>query len=386
MKSLTKRLINLALVICLVLPLMGCWDYESIAARASIIGIGIDVARDDPQKVEVTIQYPVLSQSAGDGESGSSTTPHTAASHQNHSTEAYSISEAMKTIQLNMDHKIETAQLQVIVLSGKLPSEMVVSVIEQLIRLPKLNHLAYIFMTPDSAKDVLTVQGMDSAPSDFLNKTMLVRQHGFVLRRKLWEFWRDMTQIGIVPILPIVRTVSSEESDGQTVTLDGAAVYLDNHVINELNPHQTFYVNLLSGKVRDMAFDTPVHGGIISLTDVRSKSHLRCLGEGLNLVLVDDVSIQGTLSKVADSKTHRLLPADLSKMQSETAEYLTQQLTRTLKQIQAQHSDIFGFGRIYFQHHPDEEQQIHSQWGERFSHAKIQVQVKVSIYSKGMLI
>jgi len=386
MKTLTTRWIVLALVIGLLLPLTGCWDYESIATRASLIAIGIDPARDDPQKVEVTIQYPILSQSAGGGQSGGSSSTREATSHDNQSTEAYSIAEAMARLQLHMDHKIETAQLRVIVLSGKLPAELMVNSIEQLIRLPRTNHLAYVFMTPDSAKGVLAVKGTDSAPSDFLDKTMLLRQQGFVLRRELWEFWRDMAQAGVAPILPIVKPMSSDENNGQTLALDGTAVYLHNRLINEMSIQQTFYINFLSAKVRDMAFDIPVPRGIVSLTDVRSQCHLRCVADGQNLVLVDHISIRGTLSKVVDVKVKQLPPSNLSKIQAEISAYLTQQLTSTLKNAQQQQSDIFGFGRIYFQHHPDEEQRMLLQWGEMFQHAKVQVQVNVSIPSKGMLI
>ncbi|WP_368780971.1 Ger(x)C family spore germination C-terminal domain-containing protein [Alicyclobacillus fastidiosus] len=87
-----------------------------------------------------------------------------------------------------------------------------------------------------------------------------------------------------------------------------------------------------------------------------------------------------------DATPKPLPPTDINKIEFETSDYLKQQLSSTLRKLQEQKADICGFGRIYFQHHPDEEQQLKEQWGQMFQHAKIDVQVKAVIVSKGMLI
>ncbi|WP_445819214.1 Ger(x)C family spore germination protein [Alicyclobacillus fastidiosus] len=297
MKFLTSRWITLFVSICLLLLLPGCWDYESISTRASLIGLGIDPADDDPQKVRVTIQYPIIKPEESGGMSSSSASSSTG-EYQSLSAEAYSVSEAIKHLQLRVDHQIDPAQLQAIVFNRTLPSEMMDSVVGQLIRLPKMNRLAYVFSTPDSAKDVLTVTGTNTAPMDFLDKSMTYRQRGFILRRQLWEYWRDTAQVGVVPILPTVQCVSSEDKGEDTLLLGGTEVYLHNQAAFSLSPQETFYTQLMDGKVRGMAFDVPLGDGIASLTDVRSNSTLRCFDQGKNVVLVDRVSIRATLGKL----------------------------------------------------------------------------------------
>ena len=259
MKIFTRRWITLSICICLLLLLPGCWDYESIATRASLIGIGIDPAGDDPQQVQVTVQFPILMPGGDGGMSSGSGDSSAKNNNKTLSTEAYSISEAMKQLQLKVDRQIDTAQLQAIVFSSKLSSDMMNSVVGQLIRLPKMNRLANVFTTPESAKDVLATTGTDAAPMDFLDKSMTYRQQGFAIRRQLWEYWRDATQVGVVPVLPMVEPVQSEDKSEGALMLGGITVYLNNQAAFNLSRQETFYVNLLRGKVRSMAVDAPIH-------------------------------------------------------------------------------------------------------------------------------
>lgn len=42
--------------------LAGCWDYQAINTRARIVGLGFDVANDNPEKFTLCAQIPILSQ------------------------------------------------------------------------------------------------------------------------------------------------------------------------------------------------------------------------------------------------------------------------------------------------------------------------------------
>lgn len=390
MKISVKQWLTLSLTVCFILPLTGCWDYESINTRASLIGIGVDPSSNDPEKVQISIQYPILSQSSA-GEKSSSPVSSTMDDFKNIATEDYSVAEALRRLQLKMDHHIDATQLRSIVVSQKLSPEMMNSVIGQLIRLPKINLLASVFATPETAKDVLATTGTDAAPMEFLDNAMMSHQQGYMVRKALWEYWRDTTQIGVVPVLPIVRRLHSDHNGaddnlGGELTIGGLSVYQHGKHTFDLGNEQTFYTNLLRDKVQDLAFNAPIKEGIVSLTDVRSHSRLRCRGQGTQIVLVDHVWVRAALAKLADPAPAPLPPSNLTYLESQTSDYLKQQLTSTLTNLQQQDADIIGFGRIYLMRHPEEEQQLSSHWGDMFHHAKIQLQVDVSITNQGTLI
>lgn len=373
------------LITCLSVPLPGCWDYIAINRRAFVLCLGVDPAVDDPQKIRFTIQTPLLSKGASGGQSGGS--KRGAPDYRNVSVEAYTLSEAFRRLQLQLYRQTDIAQIQAVVVSGKLPAEMMDAVIGELIRAPKINRLAYLFATPDSAKDILDARGLPVTPADFLDKQSAIRQHGYTHNLQLWQYWRDTTQVGVVPIIPIVRTQSSsDDGSGSTLVTGGIEVYKNNQPLLALGDTDTLYVNFLQGRVRNMALDAPLGGGIIDITDIHETCRLRCITQGRQIILRAKVSVRGTLGKIVRSSPSPIPAANLNAIQSQTAHYLTVQLTNTLKKLQDQQSDIIGFGKMYLQRHPNEEQRIKTQWGNMFQHAKIDVQVNVTIINRGMLI
>ena len=384
MNTIIKRTVAIAWTCCSVLFLPGCWDYEAINTRSPMIGLGIDPAEDDPEKIRVTMQFPILSRSTvgqTEGEKSGQTS-----AFQNQSAESYSLSEAFRAVQLKMDHEIDEAQLRVIVLSGQLSGEAMDNVIAQLMRLPKVNRLAFIVMTKKSAQTIVSTHGTEAAPMDFVQKAFMVRQQGYSINRQLWQYWRDSTQLGVVPVIPIITTKNTGDDAESGLAFDGVEVYRDNKPTLVLSKKETLFVNLLMGNVRDMGFDIPIGHGVMSLTDVRAKSRVRCTTTGSSIVLVDHVRVISTLGKIPDPSPKPLPPTQVTKLESEISQYLTQQLASTLEKLQKQQTDVVGFGRSYLQAHPEEEDRLKQQWGEMFQHAKLDVNVRVIIRSKGMLI
>ncbi|WDL98098.1 Ger(x)C family spore germination protein [Alicyclobacillus sp. ALC3] len=381
MKSIMQRSLAIVLTCAALIFLPGCWDYEAINKRAAMIGLGIDPAHDDPEKIRVTIQVPILHNGQSQGEGSAETSK-----FQDLSGESYSLMEAIRTIQTKMDRQADVAQLRVIVLSSQLSGETMDSVLGQLMRLTKINRLAYIFMTPGSAEKVMATEVSESAPMNFVEKSVKVKQHGYVVRRQLWEYWRDTTQLGVVPMIPILTTEEIDDKGKKTLAMTGEEVYLNNKPALALSRNETLYVNLLMGKVRDMSFDIPIGQGVMTLTDMRAKSHVRCIKKKSEVVLADDVTVAGTLAKHVDPSPKPLPPTNINELQLQASIYLTQQLTDMVVKLQQQQTDVVGFGRNYLQAHPEEEARLKQQWSQMFGHAKLDIQVKVAIRSKGGLI
>lgn len=383
MKTIMKRAIAVALSCCSLVLLPGCWDYQAINTKSAVIGLGIDPAQDDPERIRVTIQFPIMSKTAGHQTQGSDSGE---TLFGNLSTESYSLAEAFSRLQTKMDRHIDVAELHAVVLSGQLSGEAMDSVIGQLIRLPKINRLAFILMTPKSAQKILEVQGTDSAPMQFVENAFRVRQEGYIIHRELWQYWRDTTQLGVAPVIPIVTTERKEDTGKPAMTLGGAEAYWNNQPLLALSREETLYVSFLLGRVQNMTFDIPIGQGVMSLTNVRGKSYVSCTNKGKHIVLVDHVRVFGTLGKTVDPSPKPLSPTKVTALGLEASKFLTQQLTSTLEKLQQKQTDVVGFGRIYLQMHPEEETRLKKQWGEMFQHAKLDIKVDITIRSKGMLI
>lgn len=380
-----RRTGTLCILTVLLFTLPGCWDYEPINMLSAVVGVGVDPVPDDPEKIRITIQYPLFSAGAGAPGVGSSTP---AVGYQILSEDGYSVEETFKHLQLKMNKRVDPSQLRSIVFSEKLSPELMDSVVGQLIRHPKLNRLCYAFATPESAADLFAAKPVEGAPMSFVSKQMAVRQNGYVVRKELWEYWRDATQLGVTPVLPVVVSTQagSNAGEAEALTINGTAVYENNRTVLMLSPKETLSFNLMRGQVRNMAVDVPLQKGIADLTDVHASSRLRCIGVGQDLQLIDRVSVQATIGKIAKSTTKPMPLTDVNGIESVTSRYLGQQLLQTTKQLQEHGVDSLGFGRIYLQRHPEQEQVIRQHWGEMFRHAKVDIQVNVDITSKGSLI
>lgn len=386
MKAFMYKITKIFLTVSSLLLLPGCWDYESIANRASVIGMGVDPSDNDPQKILITIQYPILSQSGGQTEGAQEGGTGSTSSFKNLSTECYSISEGLRQLQQKMDHQIDMAQLRDIVVSSKLSPKMMGSAIAQTIRMPKMNRLAFLCTTNDSARDVMSVKGTDTSPMEFLVKAKEVHQRGFILQKPLWQYWRDENQIGIEPVIAMVKVGTDKDTGKDTLELNGSEAYKHNQPTIELNPYETFYLNMLSAKVRDMALDVPVKGGVFSLEELRSNNGLEVKGTPDNLTLIDHISVRATLGKVTTTTEATSRETDLRHLEQQASNYLENQLTSTLKKFQAQKDDVVGFGRIYLQRHPEDDTKMKQEWNDVFSRAKLDIKVNVAITSRGMLI
>lgn len=377
-----KQWLTVGVTVSLLIFLPGCWDYASINTRTAVMGVGIDPA-EDPGKFEVTIQFPLLGKTPS---SGQTTNPSDTSSYQNLTIEAVSLAEAFHNLQRKMDREIDTSEVRAIVINENLSGELMDSAISQLIRLPRMNRLAYLLVTPERAKKILSTNVSDAAPMDFVDRTFKVRQQGYVIRRELWQYWRDTTQLGVLPVIPIVQTEPSSASRSDALVFGGVCIYQNNQRLFTLNKKETFYLNLLTGKVRGMSFDVPIGKSTVTLTDVRAKSRVRCTKVGNTIVLSDQIQVVGSLAKIVDPSPKPIPPTDVIKLESEISSYLTEQLTSTIQKLEESKADTVGFGRYYLQFHPEDEQKLRQSWGDMFAHAKPSITVHVQITSKGVLI
>ncbi|MCL6593618.1 MAG: hypothetical protein K6T31_06545, partial [Alicyclobacillus sp.] len=176
----------------LLLTLPGCWDYQRINYRESIIGIGLDPVPNQPNQLRFIFQSPVFANSGQQGQgTGQPQAPSQASStssYRNYTIMAHSLHEAITNAQVQADKQFFLGNLQAIVFNRQVSPEMLRKVISELIRDPTVDNLAFILATDDSASDLMN-SGVNSAPSDRIDRLLeeSVRQHAHMVRTRLWE-------------------------------------------------------------------------------------------------------------------------------------------------------------------------------------------------------
>ncbi|WP_306954753.1 Ger(x)C family spore germination protein [Alicyclobacillus tolerans] len=384
MNNMVNKYLLTGFMVCMLLFIPGCWDYQAMNTKALAIGMAIDQSQDsNPEKFRVTIQYPVFSGSLGEG-GGSS---ENGKNHAEESAEGYTLGEILRSIQLKINRNLDLSQIQTIVLSSQLRREMQQDILEDLIREPRTNRMAYMVSSPFQASDVLSAKLDKISASDDLSKRFggIFHQNGYYISRTLWEFWRDQTLPGYASSLPLIRPWKDQTGKVNRLLAEGITVYPPDGKVFTLSKKQTLSVNFLLGTVKNMNLDIPYHQKIVSLSSVYGESQMRCFRSNSKMILYARIYIHGILGKRGHVSLANMPPANVMALQNSVEQYERMQILQTLKLLQKHGADVLGYGEIYLQKHPEQEQQVRSNWNRIFQKASVEIDVQAWISSKGVL-
>lgn len=384
------------IVFCIfaLLGLPGCWDYQKIDMRSSMIGMAVDPAPDDPKQIKVTFQFPEMSQGGGEDGPMAGAEASSTKSYTNLHAVGDSLADIARKMQLQMDRNIDMSDIRCIVFSDQLSQVQLKGITEDLMRDTKVDKLGFLAVSHGTARDVLDADVPSGAPSDALGKKFSINssQRGYSLSQRLWEFWRDSTRPGVAPLIPVVASKTADaDTEGQAsgtgvLETGGAEVYQNYKPMLRLSKDETFALNLLDGNVKNMGIQIPLGEGVLTLVEAHDSSHLRCDLSGPKPVMEAHIHVQAVLGRRPSGGPESISPAKLSQLQKEAAAYMQLEMTQTFRKLQEAGTDVFGFSRMYLQGHPEKEQFVKANWNEVFKQAIPRITVDLHISSKGSLI
>ena len=381
-----KRWLKIGIAILSLGFLPGCWDYQQINTRAAVLGIAIDPAPGgNPDSLHLTVQIPVFSTSH-DVQMGSQRSGSSPQGYQTLSNTGSTIPEMMKRLQLQMDRNLDLAQLQIIVLNTRLSTDKVENTLSALMRDPRTNRLAYVASASSAAK-ILETQLSENTPAENLGHRFdSLAQHGYSVRTRLWQFWRDQTQYGVIPALPAVQIHSNEAGKPDAFLVSGLTAYPHSGGTLDVSKDEALSINLLKGHLKNMNMNIPMDHEEIALIEARDKSHLQCVVQGSHIYLKAHVAMRATLGQQTHENLQNMQVTDVTQVEKVVEKYETEEIEQTLRFLQQHSADVLGFGRLYLRNHPEDEKRVRQHWDQMFREAIPQVQVQVHLTSRGMLI
>ncbi|WP_169793980.1 Ger(x)C family spore germination protein [Alicyclobacillus acidiphilus] len=370
------RRIVLCLLLCL--PLSGCWDYHRVNDRAQVTGIAVDPDPDNSHHVIFTLHVPIFSQSSnssGSNMSGSGSAKH----YKNFTVSCGTLSTALSELQTRNSKEFYLASLQVLILNEHLQDKQIERVVASIMGNMSSDKLAFIFMTPETAAGFLSGSSIDEPVDDLVNVFSRVRQSGYTVRRRTWEFWRDTTQPGINPTTAMLRS-SPEGFD-----VGGAVVFEGFQPVCELPMQDVVYYNIILGKLKNMAISFEYNDSDFELLHIKStsKRFVRQVHGHLQLVL--KILLKGDLDVNATNGEIEVSPQDMQLYEKAVETTVEQHTIEVIRACQRNKVDPFGFGLRDMVVHPKDASIISNHWSTLFSSAQIDVRVKAEIGHKGAL-
>lgn len=368
---------KVALCLLLCLPLSGCWDYQRVNDRAQVTGIAVDPDPDNPHHVLFTLHVPVFSEGAEstDKMMGAGSAKH----YKNFMMSCTTLSTALAKLQTRDSKEFYLANLQAIILNDHLPAKQIEHVVGSVMGNMSSDKLAYVYLTHEQAGQFLGAASLTDPVDDLQNVFSRVRQVGYTVRRRIWEFWRDTAQPGINPMTSML----SSDPDGLDV--GGAAVFRGFQPVWELSKDEAADYNIIMGKMKNMAMTFPYGDSDFELIHLasRSKGYVRRVHGRLELV--DNIVLKGDLDVNATNGEVALSPQDMQLYEKSVEKIMEYHVVQFIRECQKRKVDPFGFGLKDMVIHPKDEPTSSDNWADLFSSAAVNVHVQVQIGHKGAL-
>ncbi|WP_077617550.1 Ger(x)C family spore germination protein [Bacillus sinesaloumensis] len=390
------RLIMYLLISMLILT--GCWDRYELEDRANILALAIDLAEGDDE-AEVThregdfpggkkgVLYKVTAQVAlpgkiklgpeGGGGEGSEKTAWLLETY------GHTIKDAMSNLQQQLAEKLYLGHLQIIVVSDEVAKKGVSDISEFFKRDYEVRRTAWMAINKkDAAKVLRTAPPLETVPALYLGDTLdnAVR-FGKLPREYLGDFWVDVSDKGIDPILPGIKVINNDR-----ILIDGLAFFRGEKMMGLTSPIEI-------GAFMDMKEkDSGGYPFSVSLDDKsvyviqgqERSSKIKVNIENGTPSATIDVKIDANLEEAIDVTVSGDKIKQIEKAANKKMEEVSSEL---LKQLQEQGSDVLGLGarvRAKFGTYWDEEVKTDEVWSEIYKDMKVKVTFDYSIRRTGM--
>lgn len=138
------RAMWLLVILCVMLPLSGCWDAEELNRRAVVSGIGIDRG---PGNKDYLVSFQVIIADEISGKIGRGGTPTTV-----YTAEGRSIMEAVRKASLQVPRLMSTAHVRIVVISEELARQGISDILDFLDRDSDIRLTAKIFIAKKASE------------------------------------------------------------------------------------------------------------------------------------------------------------------------------------------------------------------------------------------
>lgn len=403
---LRSSIIRLIGSLLIVTPLLtGCWDRTEIESLAVVLGIGIDLADPEDQQpsvpdvthteepssapqspmIHLTAQLAVPGQiplgPGGGGGGGKGATPTQAVWVVG--ADGHTVNDALVHLQQRVAGRLYLSHLRITAVSEKFLRRVGVDNLNDFLRRnSEIRRTGYVVVTKEKAAEVISAAPpLERVPTLYLSSSIKQAVQSGTLPGGMVGEYLIMTQNkGQEPRIPYVNVTGK-----QNVEIIGMACLKEHKMVDSITPIQVATYNELTG-VRAGGYTIYVPVPSIS-THVMFKSvsrktsiHVR-LVNGRPYIQVHPY-VQGYVVEKSGERGSLDNQKILQEIETEGAKLMEESSKKLIQQMQADGSDIFGFGEYVRGRQPrywDRYVGTKEKWEQQFKDLPIDVHVTITL-------
>lgn len=387
------RGIGLLVILCVMMPLSGCWDAEELNQRAVVSGISIDRGPGN-NNYEVSFQVIIADEISGKiGRGGTPTTVYSA--------EGRSIIEAIRKASIQVPRLMSTAHVRIVVISEELAREGISDILDFLDRDSDIRLTAKVFVAKKGIRALDVIAGL--SPMGKITAYTLAqkaeissREFGANYPVEVDDLIRDVLVPNSGPVINgvdiegSVEEVRNKSNLGATdnlglLVMSNLAVFKGDQMKGWLNEQESKGFVWLRNLLQNTSIViTPGDQGVITLDVHRGKTSIQAILKDRE----DPVFIVKVMSQLSvremDGTVDLRDPAALNEMEKDVNEEIVKNIKAAVQKAQSLNSDIICFGRTLELQHPKVWKQLKSQWSEIFPKVAVEYQVDSIIRNSQM--
>lgn len=373
------RTLLLSFLCCILLS--GCWDRIEINDLAIVLATGVDYHND---QVELTSQIFVPRKAGGGDSAGSGGSP--SGVTLTRSAEGRTIAEALNRLQRKVPRNMFWGHCEVIVISEDAGKKGIREYIDFFLRYPQIREHAYIFSTPEPAKNILDLlDPLERSSAESLREMANMK---LGTRTTVLELAQSIEGPNQSVILSRMLTLPPDEGQDQLTTtpyVKGLSLYKGDTYIRSVQEPLTVGILMLANELNNiiMPVDVEPEKGSFSIQPLEVKTNLKPNISGGHWRMKVDVQTRGEVmlnttdldltDPVVMKKLEEAWAAQLLHM-AKSALHLSQQEMRT---------DLFKFGVEFRRYYPKQWKAQEKNWEQLYSELDVDVQVHAQVVRTG---
>ncbi|MGE8203206.1 Ger(x)C family spore germination protein [Heyndrickxia sp. NPDC080065] len=388
-----KKLVTLWLLIIVSLTLLtGCWDKNELTDISLVNAMGVDKTEDGKFLITLQIINPgnVAGSQAGGGGGGGGGIPVTV-----YSSSGENMVDAARRSSKEISRKVYYAHANLIVIGEDFAREGIYKIFDSFERDPQFRTTAVVVIAENArAEDMLKmITPIDKIPANKITKALKFTEQalGENLKVNIDQVVSDFVSSGKMPVISGFKMEGNfEKGKGQENTqtteaamrlqAGGLAIFKDGKLKNWIYGKTARGVTFILNKIKQTTIDINWKGNknAISLEVTRGKTSVRTKMENDKPVIIIHTETEGDIGEtevpvdLKDPKTIHLLEVAATKE-------IKKEIESTVKKIQKEKSDVFGFGDIIHRSNPKAWKKLERNWND-VGFPALEVRVKVDTY------
>jgi spore germination protein KC len=379
-----KRIVAIALMLVLALPLAGCWNRRELNTLGIVGLVGVDLGNNGIKTTFEVIKPEKSGKSGGEK-------PEIPVKYVQ--SDGRTLIETFRSSMLRFDRKLFVAHTKAFLFSEAVARNGLAEQLDAILRGPEMRlSMHLVIVKDDSAADIMTIaSGINTIPSSYIED--LLKQHASLSKSvdsKVLDFLKTYDSKGINPVVTVLKKVKkaklgSGQNDEYELSPEGSAVFLKDRLVGFLDGEETRGYNWITGKITSgiVVSPTPNSNGTSSVEILHAKSKNEVELNGNDIKIKVKINMIGMLDEET-ANVQLTDPAAIEMLEQVNSQVIKQEVEHTLLKVQTEYkSDIFGFGQLIHHQYPQDWMNMQDNWDELFSQATIEAEVQTKIIKTG---